>query len=481
MAGPVLRDEITFTTSDVERFAAATSDYNPLHLDPRFARQTPYGRPVVHGALGALSAFSLLKAAAGRVVELRISFHHPIMIGSRIRITADHAAQTLRLSSGGLVVCTIRYRLSPEYTVGRVAGSVGPRGMTTTATETRVLDLDALTVLGSETGTHRPDIAGIRAILDNAALPDHLPAALAWASFWTGMCAPGRDALLCGLHVCFSPQTSSRADIEYRTAPPAVESRTGFVRITAALAGLVHAEVTVESLLRRPAEQATAESGADHLRPGRGLAGKTALVMGGSRGLGRAISLGLIGQGAHVLAVSRAPTTHIAEMQAGLGGHASRLHGVTADATDASTLRNAVPSDRTRLDGLVLCSTPPLASMPLHVEAGAAAAGFVDECVRHCWFPVAAFRDLLHPDAFVVVVSSTAVVDAPALWPHYAAAKGALEGFAYYLAKNFPWRVFIARPPRLRTDLTNTPLGQAGAVAPEAMAAEVVSAVLDQE
>ncbi|TAE30441.1 MAG: MaoC family dehydratase [Cytophagales bacterium] len=42
-----------FSQADVADFARVTGDNNPLHLDPDFAAQTPFKRPIIHGMLGA--------------------------------------------------------------------------------------------------------------------------------------------------------------------------------------------------------------------------------------------------------------------------------------------------------------------------------------------------------------------------------------------------------------------------------------------
>src|SRR5207249_4586061 len=55
-----------FSHADVDAFAAASYDRNPLHVDEAYARRTVFGRRVVHGVASLLRALAELPAREGR-------------------------------------------------------------------------------------------------------------------------------------------------------------------------------------------------------------------------------------------------------------------------------------------------------------------------------------------------------------------------------------------------------------------------------
>ncbi len=86
-------------------FAAASGDHNPLHLDPAFARQAGFERPVVHGMLTMALAGRLFTRhfGAGSVRELHTRFAGVALVNDVIELTA-----TLERADGNALHYTLR-------------------------------------------------------------------------------------------------------------------------------------------------------------------------------------------------------------------------------------------------------------------------------------------------------------------------------------------------------------------------------------
>jgi len=84
---------LTLTGASVKTFAELTGDYNPLHFDEEFARQTKFGRLVVQGGLttGLLHALVAMDLPGPGTVFLSQSwkFTAPVFIGDTITAKAE--------------------------------------------------------------------------------------------------------------------------------------------------------------------------------------------------------------------------------------------------------------------------------------------------------------------------------------------------------------------------------------------------------
>lgn len=79
----------TITESDIVSFAGMSGDFDPLHMDHEYARQTPYGKPIAHGLLG-LSVLAGLSSTSPRVRTLALvkidgwQFQRPVFVGDTV-------------------------------------------------------------------------------------------------------------------------------------------------------------------------------------------------------------------------------------------------------------------------------------------------------------------------------------------------------------------------------------------------------------
>lgn len=82
--------ERTFSQDDFDRFARLSGDANPIHVDPRFAARSRFGRPVAHGMLLLAVLRGLVErlAPGGRMAEQQVVFPAPTYTGEPMGFTA---------------------------------------------------------------------------------------------------------------------------------------------------------------------------------------------------------------------------------------------------------------------------------------------------------------------------------------------------------------------------------------------------------
>ena len=100
----------TITEHDVCAFAGLSGDYNPLHTDSEFARDTVFGERIAHGVLG-LSVATGLAARLGFIdgtalafLGLDWKFRKPILLGDTIHVVVAVTGKKEMPSMGGGIV-----------------------------------------------------------------------------------------------------------------------------------------------------------------------------------------------------------------------------------------------------------------------------------------------------------------------------------------------------------------------------------------
>ncbi|OBG33252.1 short-chain dehydrogenase [Mycobacterium alsense] len=192
------------------------------------------------------------------------------------------------------------------------------------------------------------------------------------------------------------------------------------------------------------------------------LKGKTALVVGASRGLGRGIATAASGAGASVIAVSRGATT-FPDPRSGGG-----VHAVVADAADPSVPGSLVDQYDPQILVLVAGASPLMRPLQHHTWESFSANWNTDVRIAFHWLREALLKPL-RPGSRVVVVSSGAALAGSPLSGGYAGAKATqrfITGYAQQEADRADLGItFTALMPRI------TPLTELGRPAVRAYAA----------
>lgn len=177
-----------------------------------------------------------------------------------------------------------------------------------------------------------------------------------------------------------------------------------------------------------------------------GLKGRVALVTGGSRGIGRAIVVGLARQGASVVACYSTDSDAVTSLSAELDAMGADVHLTKADVTDPAAISDLAEVVRGRygsLDVVVhnasVVSQYPLAELPL-----AEWRRVFDVNVTGLFLVQQAVSDLLNAGASVVMVGSAGALRGAAGRTHYMTTKAAVIGMVRSLSKELgPRRIRV--------------------------------------
>lgn len=105
----------TITESDIVTFAGLSGDYNQIHTDAEFSKETPYGQRIAHGLLVTSIASGLVTQSGlieGTVIAFREidqwKFTKPVFIGDTVHVETEVVAtRPLRRLGGGAVELTV--------------------------------------------------------------------------------------------------------------------------------------------------------------------------------------------------------------------------------------------------------------------------------------------------------------------------------------------------------------------------------------
>ncbi len=476
-----MQRELRFTHEDMELFAAASGDRSPLHMDPAFARRTAFGECIVFGGLLTIAMLGLLpEDVLARIRSVRSTFPGPVLPGAvslvRGRNRPDRPEDwELRLTGRGKLLARVTTSGSdaapPTATAEGEPASVLAHGL-------------PAEILGEyRTGPELPELArrfGVES-LDSAVLDG-----IAWASHTVGMSIPGFDGLCAAVTiVAREAQPPPAAPPRQRLRLRDYDARSDRLLIDGALtdqAGSPRCLGVIECFpfAPTPLPGTAALTSSERLdEPARG----TVVVVGGSRGLGAALALTLLARGYHVHVIYSSSTEAATELRRLAGPFAVRLFAHRADAADPASMASIARSVGESIDGLALCAAGPPLPMALTGESAVELADHVARDVRLAAVPLGEFLPRLRRQGgWILFASAPAVIEPPRDLPQFTAAKAAVEGLARWAASTTPdARIVVARSPKLRTDLVNTPSARLAATPPQTVAVALLDHLAEEQ
>ena len=418
----------TFTLDDQRAFAALSGDSNPMHLDAKAARRTQAGRVVVHGVHAVLWALDAVAGEALAGLEtLTVRFDRMIYVGDRCAVQPGRrggADSAFDLVVGDAVVTRI---------------DIGSGGGAPVAAES------AGQVFDRAARDSALEAAFPRA---SAALGPEMLADLAGLSQLVGMVEPGLHSIFRGFSVVRQDGERS-GTLRFGV----VRDDERFNLVTLAVIGPA-LRGQVEAFRRAPpvAQPSVADL---HGRVATdAFAGRSALVVGGSRGLGE-LTAKLLALGGAVVTITYA----MGDSEASAVAEKIREAGGACDTIRLDVrqpIAGQLPADRA-FDQLYYFATPfifgkrgkALDVALLDEMMGFYVRGFYEVCD-------ALRRSGDHPIG-VFYPSSVAVESRPANMTEYAMAKAAGEVLCADLPRLLRgMRVQVRRLPRLQTDQTSS-------------------------
>jgi NAD(P)-dependent dehydrogenase (short-subunit alcohol dehydrogenase family)/acyl dehydratase len=482
---PVEPRAVLFDRNDVVRFARISRDVNPLHVDPAYARRTPFGQCLAYGILGVIA---LLRETLGEepreLRKLAVRFLKPLLLDTPYAIHVERQEEERLVASLG---SSENPRLTLEVAFANAErpwptpSRVEPSSQRSDPGD---LDPDDPTCVGRRlSGLYTPALEPLCG--ERPFLPLGQIAALLWSSWFVGMKAPGRQALFRSLSLEFAGASEGDGSLSYDARVDAYQRETSLFTFSAELGdptGPIGRAAITAARRPPPVEPAFAELEA-RLGKSAALAGKRALVTGSSRGLGALIAYGCALQGADVIVHARegsAEAEGVARAIRSIGRAATIARGCVRRRETWEHLR-ATAESLGRLDILILNAAPAPLARPFAETENDDAEDFVAEGVRSGALALRLLAPLVAMTGGTVVnISSDVVRRAPRELARETAVRAAVEALVLALASEYRSVKFVtARPPRLHTDRTNDIIAAFRGRPPEGVAAAIVRSLLE--
>lgn len=435
-----------FTDQDLQWFAAASGDWNPIHVDAAAARRLIAGSQVVHGVLMLLTALEDYVAAGGTALRtMQVFFSKAVTCGEPLTLQQallESGETRLSLHRAGEEVMSVLLQHSTAAFLGTMGTQRPEKTVAAPLTFAALKGLKGEWILSADAA----DIAQHFPALATRIGPVRVAALMA-CSRVVGMECPGVHSLFTGMRLTLDATAETR-QFDWRVTRHS--SAYAPVQITVeggGLRGTLEAMVRPEPVQQPTLDEVRAVVAADTYR------GQRALVVGGSRGLGELVAKIIIAGGGEVTVTYAQGAQDAAQLVQQLG---DRSQAMRLDMCDLPAMHQTMASLKMLPTHVYYFATPRIAQhrggsfdeaayrayRAIYVEAWTALVESL--ATRHA--PIAFF----YP-------SSVFVDEKPKDFMEYSAAKEAGETRCRELTARYPHVTIIApRLPRLRTDQTSS-------------------------
>ncbi|ROH87090.1 SDR family NAD(P)-dependent oxidoreductase [Pseudomethylobacillus aquaticus] len=453
----------SYLTSDQDRFAELSGDFNPLHVDPVHARRLMFGAAAVHGVHNLLWSLEVWAANGEGPVTLQsvnAAFTKPVAVGTTVRCatrSSEPTRERLQLFIGDDVVAKVDFTWAPAEN-GHPAAESG-----------------AFTKQMPDEHSEYAELSGqLPLIMDSSLATEMFPnlmrrcsprqiAALLASTKMVGMHCPGLHSVFSELNIKFTPEAAA-SGFAYRVT----RHDPRFSMLSIELSGEVAGSVTA-FVRPKPRDQASFAN-LSALVSASAFAGQRAVVVGGSRGLGEVVAKLLAAGGAEVMITYHQGATDAAAIcdeinQAGGKAASCAYNVLLASDTPHETLSTWGATH------LYYFATPHIStgkrgrfSMPLYEKFSAYYAGGLSSTLN-----VLGVKQL----KAVYCPSSVFIDTPPDTLLEYSAAKATAEFVCSSLQKQhgMVYQLFMPRLPKMDTDQTAS-FGEASGLDPSQVMAQ---------
>lgn len=443
----------TFSRTDQMRFASASGDRNPMHVDPLRARRTQAGAPVVHGIhmlLWSLDALAAARPDLPPLRSLRAQFNKFVYVDEPVEVVLTQQAETgarLSLSVDGAA----RSKLTVSFgnpTETYPDWSAEPLHPAPLLSEPLSLTLEEMSSQSGNLALQlTPEDASELFPSATRWLGARRIAALAASTYLVGMICPGLHSIYSELTISTCPDPGDGDALAFRVTDTDPRFRT--IEQEIAGGGLIG---TVSGFARvPPAAQATMASLAGLVAPDE-FAGSVALIVGGSRGLGELTAKLIAAGGGRVIVTWLAGKEDAARVSREICAAGGACEPLAYDARKPAA---------EQLSGLgekpthaYYFATPAIFRPQAEIFSAERFSDFLAVYVDGFWQLAQALR-LYQPTISLFYPSSVSVTDRPAGMTEYSMAKAAAEVLCADMNQALaPLKVTVSRLPRLPTDQT---------------------------